>query len=107
MSRDAGGARVRRDSRGFTLLEVILAVSILAVIVVLATAALRVGLRAWESGQRRADLQQENRALVELVSETLAGASVYRGRSGRVPHAGGRYRSDGRAGARSEMKPPR
>jgi general secretion pathway protein J len=85
MSRDAVGTRVRRDGRGFTLLEVILAVSILAVIVVLATAALRVGLRAWESGQRRANLQQENRALVELVSETLAGASPYRGRSGLSP----------------------
>jgi general secretion pathway protein J len=79
------GTRVRRDGRGFTLLEVILAVSILAVIVVLATAALRVGLRAWESGQRRADLQQEKRALVELVTETLAGATVYRGRSGLSP----------------------
>ena len=83
MSRDAVGSRgLRRDGRGFTLLEVILAVSILAVVVVLATAALRVGLRAWESGQRRADLQQESRALVELVSEALAGASAYRGRSG-------------------------
>jgi general secretion pathway protein J len=74
-----------RDRRGFTLLEVILAVSILAVIVLLATAALRVGLRAWEAGQRRADLQQESRALVELVSEALAGASAYRGRLGLSP----------------------
>jgi general secretion pathway protein J len=85
MSRNAARTGVWRDGGGFTLLEVILAVSILAVIVVLATAALRVGLRAWESGQRRADLQQENRALVELVSDTLAGAAVYRGRSGLSP----------------------
>jgi len=77
--------RVGRDARGFTLLEIILAVSILSVIVVLATAALRIGLRAWESGQRRADLQQESRALVELVSDALAGAIPYRGRSGLSP----------------------
>jgi hypothetical protein len=62
-----------------------LAVSILAVVVLLATAALRVGLRAWEAGQRRADLQQENRALVELISEALAGASPYQGRLGDSP----------------------
>ena len=59
--RTTAGTRSPRDGRGFTLLEVILAVSILAVIVVLATAALRIGLRAWESGQRHADLQQESR----------------------------------------------
>ena len=85
MSRRAGRADVRADGRGFTLVEVMLAVSILAVIVLLATAALRVGLRAWEAGQRRVDLQQESRALVELVSEALAGASPYQGRLGLNP----------------------
>ena len=59
--------------------------SILAVVVLLATPSLRVGLRAWEAGQRRADLQQENRALVELVSEALAGAFPYQGRLGENP----------------------
>lgn len=66
--------------RGFTLIEIVLALSTLAVVVLLATAALRIGLRAWEAGQRRADLQQESRALVELVGEALAGATPYRGR---------------------------
>jgi len=74
------------DGRGFTLLEVILAVSILAVVVLLATTALRVGLRAWEVGQRRVDRQQESRALVELVSESLAGAFPYSGRLGENPN---------------------
>jgi general secretion pathway protein J len=85
LSRRSRGANVRGDAGGFTLLEVMLAVSILAVIVVLATAALRVGLRAWEAGQRRVALQQEARALVELVSEALAGASPYQGRLGLSP----------------------
>ena len=78
------GARptLRPDARGFTLIEIILAVSTLAVVVLLATAALRVGLRAWESGQRRVDLQQESRALVELISDALAGAHPYQGRLG-------------------------
>jgi general secretion pathway protein J len=78
-------AEVRPDARGFTLIEVILAVSILAVVVLLATAALRVGLRAWEAGQRRVEVQQEGRALVELVSEALAGAFPYRGPLGSGP----------------------
>jgi general secretion pathway protein J len=75
----------RFDRAGFTLIEVILAVSILAVVVLLATAALRVGLRAWEAGQRRVDAQQESRALVELLSEALAGAFPYQGRLGQNP----------------------
>jgi hypothetical protein len=75
----------RADSRGFTLVEVILAVSTLAVVVLLAASALRVGLRAWEAGQRHVNLQQESRAVVELVTETLAGAYPYRGRLGLNP----------------------
>jgi general secretion pathway protein J len=75
----------RSDSRGFTLIEIVLAVSIVAVVVLLAASALRVGLRAWESGQRRVDQQQERRALVELLSETLAGAFPYQGRRGLSP----------------------
>jgi general secretion pathway protein J len=70
------------NDRGFTLIEIVLALSTLAVVVLLATAALRIGLRAWEAGQRRADLQQESRALVELVGEALAGAAPYRVRQG-------------------------
>jgi general secretion pathway protein J len=66
--------------RGVTLIEILLAVSTLAVVVLMATGALRVGLRAWESGQRRVDRQQEGRALVELISDALAGASPYQGR---------------------------
>jgi general secretion pathway protein J len=70
----------RADARGFTLIEVVLALAILATVVLLGTAALRTGLRSWEAGQRRADAQQEMRALVELLGEALAGAYPYRGR---------------------------
>jgi type II secretory pathway component PulJ len=64
------------------LIEIVLAVSILAVVVLLATSALRVGVRAWEVGQRRVDLQQQSRVLTELVTEALAGAYPYQGRPG-------------------------
>jgi len=65
-----------------TLLEVVLALSTLAVVVVILVGTLRVSLRAWEAGQRQAAAQQEIRAVVELVTEALSGAYPYRGRLG-------------------------
>ena len=77
------GPRVRRNrQQGMTLLEVVLAVSTLAVIVVVLAGTLRVGLRAWEAGQRQAALQQEARAVVELVTDALSATYPYRGRLG-------------------------
>jgi len=70
------------DGRGMTLLEVILALAILAVIVVVLVTSLRVGVRAWEAGEERAALQQEIRAVVELLTEALSAAYPYRGRLG-------------------------
>jgi type II secretory pathway component PulJ len=70
---------------GLTLVEVLLAVSTLAVVALLAAGALRVGLRAWEAGQRYADAHQETRALVEVLTETLQGAYPYRARRGGSP----------------------
>lgn len=69
-------------SRGLTLVEVLLAFAILSVIVVVLLASLRVGARAWEAGERRATAQQEERAIVELLTEALASAAPYRGRLG-------------------------
>ena len=75
-------ARRRAVAAGFTLIEVVLAVSALAVVVLLLAATLRIGLRAWEAGQRQAAAQQETRAVVELVTEALAAAYPYRGTVG-------------------------
>jgi general secretion pathway protein J len=68
--------------RGFTLLEVLLAVTLLAVVAVVLAAGLRVAVRAWDAGERQAAAQQEVRVVVELVSEALASALPYRGRLG-------------------------
>jgi general secretion pathway protein J len=73
-----------RDAAGLTLVEVLIAVTILAVIVVLMASALRVGTRAWEAGERRAAAQQELRAVVELVTGALSAAVPYKGRVGEV-----------------------
>lgn len=74
-----GGVVWWRDPRGFTVLEILLAFSILAVIAVVLAGSLRVGLRAWEAGERQATLQQEIRVIVELVTEALSAAHPYRG----------------------------
>jgi general secretion pathway protein J len=71
-----------RSAGGMTLLEVLIAVTILAVIVALLVTGLRVGVRAWEAGERRAASQQELRAMVELLTEALSTAVPYRGRLG-------------------------
>jgi general secretion pathway protein J len=77
-----------RDAAGLTLVEVLIAVTILAVIVVLMASALRVGTRAWEAGDRRAAAQQELRAVVELLTDALSSAVPYRGRVGEVAERG-------------------
>jgi general secretion pathway protein J len=70
------------DTRGMTLLEILLAFTILAVIVVVLVTSLRIGVRAWEAGERRAAGHQEVRAMIELLTEALATAFPYRGRLG-------------------------
>ncbi len=72
----------RRRERGMTLLEILVALTILAVIVVVLVSSLRVGIRAWEAGERRAAIQQELRAVMELLTEALSTATPYRGRLG-------------------------
>ena len=71
-----------RDAAGLTLIEVLIAITILAAIVVLMASALRVGARAWEAGEKRAAAQQELRAIVELLTDALSGAFPYQGRVG-------------------------
>jgi len=68
-----------RRQRGFTLLELLLALAILATLVALLLAGLRVGVSAWEAGEARAELQQRLRAVAGHLEEALASASPYRG----------------------------
>lgn len=74
-----------RAQQGMTLLEVLVAVTILALIVLVLAGSLRVGARAWEAGERRAAVQQELRAAIELLTEALSTAAPYRGRLGGDP----------------------
>jgi prepilin-type N-terminal cleavage/methylation domain-containing protein len=77
--------RARLDGRGLTLIETLLALTILAVIVVALAGTLRLGVSAWDAGQREAQALQEARVVADLLGEALATAFAYRGRVGGGP----------------------
>lgn len=64
------------DSRGFTLLELLISLTILAVIVVIIFGALRIGIRAWEKGERDVDVRQRQRIVLDLIKRQLASTAV-------------------------------
>jgi prepilin-type N-terminal cleavage/methylation domain-containing protein len=74
----------RQRERGFTLLELLLALSIVATLLAITFGGLRVGLAAWRQGEDRAEAQQHARSLVEVLRRSLAATHPYQ-----VPPPGG------------------
>jgi general secretion pathway protein J len=70
-----------RSSRGFTLLEVLLALSIVAAVLALAFGGLRIGLAAWRQGEDRATALEHSRNLQLILVRALAGIHAYRGQA--------------------------
>jgi general secretion pathway protein J len=64
-------------SSGFTLLELLLSMGITAVIIVIVFGAFRVGLRAWEKGERTAERQQRIRVVAQLVRSQLGSVNAF------------------------------
>ena len=71
-----GKGRVSNSHRGFTLLELLISLTILSVIVVIVFGALRIGIRAWEKGERELDRRQRQRIVLDLVKRQLASMCV-------------------------------
>jgi len=69
----------RRHAAGFTLIELVLALTILAILVTILFGGLRVGLRAWQRGEARAATLQHSRSMTQLLEEALAGTYPYTG----------------------------
>lgn len=65
-------------SRGFTLLELILALSIAAAMLAITLGGLRVGLAAWQRGAHRAADLDHTRSLAVLLERALESAFPYR-----------------------------
>jgi general secretion pathway protein J len=69
----------RADERGFTLLELLLALSIVATMLVILFSGVGVGLRAWRQGEARAEALEYDRGLAQLLARPLEAAFPYLG----------------------------
>ena len=84
----------RSRARGFTLLEVVIALSIVGALLVIMFGGLRVGLGAWSRGENRAELLEHERNVDQLVDQTLGGSYLYRPASGPETKAGILFQGD-------------
>ena len=75
----------RTRSAGFTLLELLIALSIVAALLAIAFGGLRVAIAAWERGEERAEFQQHSRAIIQIVGRAVGAAYPYRGPLGEAP----------------------
>jgi general secretion pathway protein J len=65
----------RRDD-GFTLLELILSLAMLAIMVVIVFGTFRVGVRAWEKGERDIEVRHRQRIVLEQMRRQLVSMST-------------------------------
>lgn len=59
-------------STGFTLLELLISLTIVGVILVIIFGSLRIGARAWEKGEADVEAQQQERVVLDLVKRQIA-----------------------------------
>lgn len=79
ISRAGRRAMRRRPAPGFTLIELVLAVSILAIMITVLFGGLRIGLRAWQRGEDRAAVLEHARSMRQILEEALGGTCGYAG----------------------------
>jgi len=63
--------------RGFTLVEVVIALTIVATLLVVMFGGLRVGLAAWQRGDERAEVLERARSITQILTRTLGAAHPY------------------------------
>lgn len=64
--------------RGFTLLELLIALTIVGALLVIAFGGLRVAIAAWGQGEDRAEIHQELRSVALVIRRALGAAAPYR-----------------------------
>lgn len=67
-----------RDQRGFTLLELIIALAIVGALLAIAFGGLRVALAAWRQGEDRAEAHQHVRGVALVITRALDATYPYR-----------------------------
>ena len=73
--------------RGFTFVEVLIALAIIGALLAVAFGGLRVGLAAWRQGEDRAEAHQRVRGVALGLERALAGTYPYTGPRGEAPEA--------------------
>jgi general secretion pathway protein J len=76
---------VRRGQRGFTLLELLLALAIIGALVVIAFSGVRIALAAWRQGEDRAEAHQHLRGVVISLARSVSGMYPYNAPRGDAP----------------------
>ena len=79
------GRFISQSSRlvsGFTLLELMLSLTILGIVLLIIFGALRIGTRAWEKGEKDIAVHQRQRAVLGLLSQQIASACIYKIKTG-------------------------
>ena len=74
-----------RDERGFTLLELLIALAIIAALLAIAFGGLRVGMAAWRQGEDRVEAHQHVRGITLALARVVAGAYPYTGARTEAP----------------------
>jgi general secretion pathway protein J len=78
---------VRRNERGFTLLELLMALAIVGALVVIAFGGVRIALGAWRQGEERAEAYQHLRAVALTLGRSVGAAYPYNAPRSDTPSA--------------------
>jgi prepilin-type N-terminal cleavage/methylation domain-containing protein len=78
---------MKRDQRGFTLLELLLALAIVGALVVIAFGGVRIALASWRQGEDRAEAYQHLRGVALTLGRTVGAAYPYNAPRGDTPTA--------------------
>jgi prepilin-type N-terminal cleavage/methylation domain-containing protein len=78
---------VTRGRRGFTLLEVLIALAIVGALLVIAFSGMRVALGAWRQGEDRAEAHQHVRGVALALARTVGSAYPYQASRGEAPES--------------------
>ena len=79
--------RARRPPRtaGFTLLELLIALSIVGALLAIALGGLRVAISAWGRGEDRAEVHQHARGIAQILGRSVGATYPYKGPRGEAP----------------------
>jgi general secretion pathway protein J len=78
-------SRPTARTAGFTLLELLIALSIVGALLAIAFGGLSMAIAAWTRGEDRAEIQQHTRGITQIIGRTVGAAYPYRGSFGEGP----------------------